>query len=34
VFCVMAVAGNALVFWLAHRIGRGSIKPAVTDAAR
>ena len=34
VFCLMAVAGKALVFWLAYRIGRGSIKPAVRDAIR
>jgi len=34
VFCVMAVAGNALVFWLAYKIGRSFTKPAVTDAAR
>jgi hypothetical protein len=34
VFCLMAVTGNALVFWLAYRIGRGFIKPAARDAAR
>jgi hypothetical protein len=31
VFCLMAVAGTVVVFWLAHRIGRSLVKPAVTD---
>ena len=34
VFCLMAGAANALVFWLAYRIGRGFIKPTVTVAAQ
>ena len=31
-FCLTAVAGNALVFWLAYKIGSGLIEPTVTDA--
>jgi hypothetical protein len=30
-FCLMAVAGTVVVFWLAHRIGRSFVKPAVPD---
>lgn len=33
-FCLMAVAGNVVLFWLAYAIGRGFIKPAATDAAQ
>jgi uncharacterized membrane protein len=33
-FCLTAVAGNALVFWLAYKIGCGFIKPVAADAAR
>lgn len=34
IFCLMAVAGNGLVFWLVYKIGRGVTKPTTTDAAR
>jgi hypothetical protein len=33
-FCLVTVAGNALVFWLAIKIGRRFCKPAATDAVR
>lgn len=34
VFCLAAMAGAVLVFWLAHRMGRSLLKPAATDTAR
>jgi hypothetical protein len=34
VFCLITVAGNAVVFWLVYKIGRGFTKPAVMDTAR